>query len=65
MMKSNVSYIGPNDDTKSIIFIFTSTGKYLQTIKLREKLPSITVWQKWAAFYFTDEEDLFIITDDG
>jgi hypothetical protein len=32
---------------------------------LKEKIPDLKDNQKWVAFNFTDEEDLFIISDVG
>ena len=35
-------------------------------MNLKERIPSARDKEKkWVAFYFTDEEDLFIISDDG
>ena len=32
---------------------------------MKEKLPNINSDQRWVVFDFTDEEDLFMVTDDG
>lgn len=65
MLKENTFFFGKKDDTKDYIFIFSSYGKLINTINLKQKIPDLKDNQRWAAFNFTDEEDLFIISDAG
>lgn len=65
MLKENTFFFGKHDDTKDLIFIFSSYGKHISTINLKTIIPELKENQKWISFNFTDEEDLFIISDDG
>lgn len=65
MLKENTFFFGKHDDTKNLIFIFSSYGRHIQTVNLKEVIPDLKENQKWVAFHFTDEEDLFLISDDG
>ena len=61
MLKENTFFFGKKDDTKNRIFIFSSTGQLIQNIDLKEKIPGKEN-AKWVAFYFTDEDDLFVVS---
>lgn len=70
MLRENTFFFGKKDDTKNLIFVYSSYGKLINTINLKEKVSKIKGTpladnQRWVAFYFTDDEDLFIISDDG
>ena len=65
MLRENTLLLNKKDDTKNMIFIFSSYGHHITTIKLKEKITDLKDNQRWVAFYFTDEEDLFLISDDG
>jgi len=65
MLKENTFFFGKKDDTKNYIFIFSSYGKLINAVNLKEKIPSLRENQKWVAFHFTEEEDLFILSDGG
>ena len=65
MLKENTFFFGKKDDTKNYIFIFSSYGKLINTINLKEKIADLKDDQKWVAFNFTDEEELFVISDIG
>ena len=39
MLKENTFFFGKKDDTKNLIFVFSSYGKLINTINLKEKIP--------------------------
>ena len=76
LLKDHTVLFNNKDDTKNIIFIFTAYGKLLTVVnvstffslyllQLNQKIENLNINQKWVSFNFTDEEDLFIISDDG
>lgn len=65
LLRENTFFFGKKDDTKNMIFIFSSYGKFIKTINLRKLIPDLKENQRWVSFNFTDEEDLFIISDNG
>ena len=65
MLRENLLLFGKKDDVKNHIFIFSSYGKLIKTINLKEKIPKLDDNQRWVSFNFTDDEDLFIISEDG
>lgn len=67
MLKENVYLFGKKDDTKNFIFIFSSYGKLITTVDLAQKIPEVKERKgmHWIAFEFTDEEDLFILSNFG
>ena len=66
MLKENTLFIEKSQgDTKNFIFIFSSYGKHITTVDLKKIIPDLRENQRWIAFNFTDDEDLFIISDDG
>ena len=65
MLRENTFFFGKKDQTQNHIFIFSSYGKLIKTVNLKEKIQGLRDNQRWVAFNFTDEEDLFIISDDG
>jgi len=65
MLRENTFFFGKKDNTKNHIFIFSSYGSLITTVNLKEKIPDLRENQRWVSFDFTDEEDLFIVSDDG
>ena len=66
MLKENTFFFGKKDDTKNFIFIFSAYGKLICTVDLNKKIDRINEKKpKWIAFEFTDEEELFIISNLG
>ena len=41
MLRENLLLFGKKDDVKNHIFIFSSYGKLIKTINLKEKLPKL------------------------
>ena len=41
MLKENTFFFGKKDDTKDYIFIFSSYGRLINTINLKEKIPGL------------------------
>ena len=42
MLRENTLLFGKKDDTKNMIFIFTSYGKLIRTINLKDKIPKLS-----------------------
>ena len=41
MLKENTFFFGKKDNTKNLIFIFSSYGKLVTTVDLKEKIPGL------------------------
>ena len=65
MLRDNTFFIGNSDDTKNIVFVFTSYGELIQTICLKDHIKDLSDNQRWVAFDFTFDEDILLLTDTG
>jgi len=72
MLKGDTKVDKRKGEVRNLLFIFSSTGQLINTIDVKklfeDAMPDATHRSRektWVAFYFTDEEDLFLISEEG